>query len=523
MTGKTHQDFFITPELTHRRELILHLLEYSNKLVVVKGEHDSGKSTFFNELSHQSESNLIIRPLTVSAVTNINDIYRSIIEGDRQDELQESEYNLDKLNQWLTRCQNKQQTPALLIDNVDLLNDDLIKQLFILFKNANKTSVLHICIFCEASFLERLEESGVNQDDSDILHIIEMPNLSEKQTEQYIRNNYPIENGTELNLFDEKTIKQIHRISHGLPGRINALCEQYLDDPAKKPETINDKQKTSFSIKSIILKNKLVLTVVALLMLLSIGVATLLQQTEKAEVKQTIKLQLPKLSEVEKQQDETVKMEVSEELEPEPVTIEELSPPVIPELVKDLQDKAGVSVYNDQGRLVAHEDNLQTIAEKIVEKELEKEPVIEEVLPHGEIPIVKTDTVVEVISESEAPEPEPKVEPVKAPEPKPVAKSEPAVKNIDWLIKQDPEKYVLQLIGAYGQETIDEYLSAFKDTDHKIISFTASNKGKEWHVLVYGLFENRDQAVAAIETLPTRAKLMAPWPRTVQSIKDLLK
>ena len=74
MIGKDKQSYFITPELTHRSELILHLLEYSNKLVVVKGELDSGKTSFFKELSRQDETNLIIRNLTVSALTNVNDI-----------------------------------------------------------------------------------------------------------------------------------------------------------------------------------------------------------------------------------------------------------------------------------------------------------------------------------------------------------------------------------------------------------------------------------------------------------------
>ena len=91
------------------------------------------------------------------------------------------------------------------------------------------------------------------------------------------------------------------------------------------------------------------------------------------------------------------------------------------------------------------------------------------------------------------------------------------------MIKQEPKKYVLQLIGAYEKVTIDLYLKSFKNGDDKIIPFSASNKGREWYVLVYGLYETRDQAVAAIEELPTKAKLMAPWPRSVGSIKDLLK
>lgn len=511
MTGKNQPSFFNTPELTHRSELILHLLEYSNKLVVVKGELDSGKTTFFNELCHQDESNLIIRSLTVAALTNANDIYRAIIDGEHHDALQESQYSHIELNQWLTRCENKQQIPALLIDNADLLNEDLLTQLYTLLKESNESSVLHVCLFCEPSFLEQMKESGINKDDSEALHIIEMPNLTEKQTEQYIRNNYPADDSTDLNLFDEKIIKQIHRISHGLPGRINALCEQYLDDPAKETEVV--KEKSSINIMVILKKNQLIISVVVFLMFLSIGVATLLQEAEKKEVKQTIKLDLPKILEKESKPDDVVEIEVPKELEPEPVTIEELSPPVIPEIAEDLKDKSGVSVYSSDGRLVAQESELKPAVNETVEAEAIKEETTESV-----VPIIKSTEEAEIVVEA-TPEPEP----VKAAKPEPEPKSEQTKKDIQWLIKQDPKKYVLQLIGAYEQETIDVYLRTFKGKNEEIISFTASNKDKEWHVLVYGLYENHDQAVAALDELPTKAKLMAPWPRTVESIKDLFK
>jgi DamX protein len=505
MAEQDQQNRFITPELTHRSELILHLLEYSNKLVIVKGEPDSGKSTFYKELIGQEESNLIIRNLTLGINTKTSDIFKALIDGSGHERLQDTEYSQADLNQWLIRSQNKQKIPALLIDNADLLDDGLIRYLFEILENSNKDSVLHLCLFCETSFLERLEEFGINRDDSDNLHIIEMPNLSEKQTEQYIHNNYPTEGSSDLSLFDEKTIKQIHRISHGLPGRVNALCEQYLDDPAKKSEVVEEK--SPINIKPILLKNKLIILVVVLLVLLSVGVATLLNQAGKEDVKQTIMLELPKLNEEQEKQNDIVEIEVPQELEPEPVTIEELSPPVIPEIANDLDNKSEVLVYNSQGNLVAKESELNAV---VVEDTVEEE-IIEESVPFSDISS-STENIVEVI-----PEPEP--EPVKISE----QKSEPIVKDIKWLIRQDPKKYVLQLIGAYEQETIDVYLKSFKGNNNKIISFNASNNGKQWHVLIYGLYQNRDQAVAAIETLPTKAKLMAPWPRSVQSIKDLLQ
>jgi DamX protein len=505
---------FITPELTHRVELILHLLEYSNHLVIVKGEHESGKSTLCEELFRQEETNLIIRKLTTDTHTTLNDIFRVIIDGDKKDELQESDYSQAALNQWLERSQNKQQIPVLLIDNVDLFNDDLINSLFEILINSNSVAVLHFCLFCDSSFLDRLEEPGISHDDARSLHIIEMPSLSEKQTEQYIHSKYPEGNAEKLNLFDEKTIKQIHRISHGMPGRINALCEQYLDDPAKKSEPIE--AKPLHNIKTLLLKNKLILIIVVSLLFLSVGMTTLLHHTPDEQVEtQTIKLNLPDKDKdkdkdkVEVEQTEIVSLKTPPAAEPilqtEPVTIEDLSPSVIPELVNDLKNKSEVTVYNAEGQVVAKESDLQLAS--VIDKNEEVTLNVDTTIPPEKI----TEIVVE-------PQPKPKPKPTKAEKP-----SAPFVKDINWLIKQDSKKYVLQLIGAYEKETIDIYLKSFKNGDNKIIAFIASNKGKEWHVLVYGLFNNRDDAVAAIEKLPTKAKLMAPWPRTVESIKELLK
>jgi len=401
---------FITPELTHRVELILHLLEYSNHLVIVKGEHESGKSTLCEELTHQEESNLLIRKLAVNTHTNSNEIIKTIIDGDSSDDKTETGYNQYDLNEWLVRCQNKQQVPALLIDNIDLFDDELINNLFKILTTSNEAAVLHVCLFCEPSFLDRLEESGINQDDTRSLHIIEMPCLSEKQTEQYIHNKYPTDNSSDLNLFDDKTIKQIHRISHGMPGRINALSEQYLDDPAKKSEVID--KIPAININELLLKNKSILFVVLLLVFLSVGVGTLLHQTTEKEVeKQTIKLNLPDKNKGKTDQVEIVQLNTPRkvpELEPEPMTIEELSPPVIPEIENDLNNKTKVIVYNADGQAVAKETDLQTqtVVQGIEEKVI---PVIDT----GP----RTENVVETI-----PEPEP----VKAVQPPP----EPANKDI---------------------------------------------------------------------------------------------
>ena len=496
---------FVTPELTHRVELILHLLEYSNHLVIVKGEHESGKTTLCEELSSQAETNLIIRKLSVSAHTTKNDIFKTIINDAFDSDEEEKEFNQDELNQWLSRCQNKQQIPALLIDNVDLFSDELLNVLFEIIASANKVAALHVCLFCEPSFLDRLDEPGIDQDESRSLHIIEMPGLSEKQTEQYIKSKYPSNEISDLSLFDDKTIKQMHRISHGMPGRINALCEQYLDDPAKKPEVV--KEKISIDIGAIVNKNKNIITVVVLLLIFSVGVTTLLYKTEKKEDKQTIKLALPEEKQEHEIKELVQKDVMPEEMqEPEPVEVEDLSTSVIPALAQDAERTVEV---------IEVDDAMSQTAPEVKEAQVPSVEETEDALSKSDEKMVTTSNDIEPVVE---PAPEP------APEPEPEPKATAVVKkDINWLIKQNPDNYVLQLIGANEEKTIEFYLRSFKNFDDKIISFSTTHNGKPWHVLVYGLYENRYQAVTAIEGLPQKAKQMAPWPRTVASIQKLMQ
>ena len=92
-------------------------------------------------------------------------------------------------------------------------------------------------------------------------------------------------------------------------------------------------------------------------------------------------------------------------------------------------------------------------------------------------------------------------------------------KDINWLINQNSDKYVIQLISATKKETITNYLEYFDD-NKDIIEFSASISGKKYHILVYGLFDSISLAKANIEKLPKKARQIKPWIRTVESIKE---
>lgn len=550
--------YYKTPELTHRYELIQHLLEYSNHLILVQGEKDTGKTSLYNQLTTTDESSLVMIKLSASAHTSRGDILNAMLAdmNATSDTFDPWGSSIEDFHNWLGRCHSKQQTPALLIDDVDLLDDELIDFIFSELCVPKDDTALHVCLFCEPSFLELARKKGLDENESQSLHIIDMPHFNEKQTAQYLNHKYP-DSESDLSIFDEKTVKQIHRISHGMPGRINVLAEQYLNDPAKEvPEESSKTPETKQNKKGY---NKAIIVVVVLLLILSTGIAYLLNKSDDPDTGE-IAVDLPQkkiptqdaalpsaekdlaveqvgttaaaltssetinengkqdvttesAGEVPVQQDKSGKVPATEQaklLEEEPNALKDIA---IDTRLVATQDETATS---DITSVAGESDSVKTKADDVTGL-----PVSTELLITGMEANTKKET--NASSGQQQTESAPATKPAESTK---VAdkENEPVGTNsrdINWLLQQPPNNYVLQLIGAHEVQTVDAYLRSIPGLADATIRFTTMNNDKPWYVLVYGLYDNRQQALAAIDTLPELAKATSPWPRPVKSIKEL--
>jgi DamX protein len=57
----------------------------------------------------------------------------------------------------------------------------------------------------------------------------------------------------------------------------------------------------------------------------------------------------------------------------------------------------------------------------------------------------------------------------------------------------------------------------------KLSMFLTVNQNKPWYVLVYGLYKDRDSAVAGVPNLPADVQTMSPWPRQIVTIHKALE
>ena len=303
--------------------------------------------------------------------------------------------------------------------------------------------------------------------------------LNENEVKLYIQEKYISNTLSNENIFTDKIVKKIYRLSNGITDRVDILCLQYLDDPVKK---------VAKTESHLILNNILLLTkyrLFYLLLLLSIFVLLYIYimlpfKLEDENIKQTLKIKLPEKIENEAKLDESLLIAMKEIMESP--SDAELSATVISDLNHDDNHTAIDSTQN------SNEEALMQLNDENKNEDIE--------ITNSPLPITESKEKIEITNNFK--------------------------KDINWLVNQEPEKYVLQLISAIKEETIKNYLEFF-DNDDQIIRFSAPVYGKKRYILVYGLYDDSDLARAEIEKLPQKARKIKPWVRTVKSIKELLK
>jgi DamX protein len=91
--------------------------------------------------------------------------------------------------------------------------------------------------------------------------------------------------------------------------------------------------------------------------------------------------------------------------------------------------------------------------------------------------------------------------------------------DLDWLRKQEPANFVIQLVGTRSAAAASKFVD-----EHKLRSegawFLTSHENKPWYVVVYGMYPDNASARVAIKTLPEALRAGSPWPRSVASVVE---
>ena len=217
----------------NHREALAHLvygMRQKKGFIVVTGEVGTGKTTLIHYLlgklngsDHTKTAYLFNPKITVTDFFEyiLKDLGVDIRRGTKGD-------YLHALHQTLLTAYQNGEKAILIVDEAQGLSPALLEEIRLLSNfETSKSKLLQIVLVGQPELDKTLKQSNFRQIRQRINMRYHLKPLSEKETKEYIEKRLQIA-GAKSPLFPKKAIKEIYRISRGIPRLINILCDNSL-------------------------------------------------------------------------------------------------------------------------------------------------------------------------------------------------------------------------------------------------------------------------------------------------------
>ncbi|MGC4061379.1 MAG: AAA family ATPase [Aquabacterium sp.] len=219
------------------REALAHLLYGvggGGGFVVLTGEIGAGKTTvcrcFLEQIPRRCNVAYIFNPkLTVAELLrSVCDEFHIPYAHEGTGQATIKDY-VDPLNEYLLRTHAVGQNNVLIIDEAQNLSPDVLEQLRLLTNlETSERKLLQIILIGQPELRTMLARPELEQLAQRVIAHFHLEALSEEETGQYIAHRLSVAGLKRGRLFDSKTVHRIHQLTHGVPRRINVLCDRAL-------------------------------------------------------------------------------------------------------------------------------------------------------------------------------------------------------------------------------------------------------------------------------------------------------
>lgn len=241
--GLSQEPFSIAPDPRYlymserHREALAHLLYGlggGGGFVLLTGEIGAGKTTvcrcFLEQVPPRCNVAYIFNPkLSVpELLRTVCDEFRIPHKPAAGGEESVKDY-VDALNEFLLRTHAVGQNNVLIIDEAQNLSADVLEQLRLLTNlETNERKLLQIILIGQPELRQMLARPELEQLAQRVIARFHLEALSEDETAAYIQHRLAVAGLTGALPFDRAQVRRIHRLTRGVPRRINLLCDRAL-------------------------------------------------------------------------------------------------------------------------------------------------------------------------------------------------------------------------------------------------------------------------------------------------------
>ncbi|MGR8941962.1 MAG: ExeA family protein, partial [Gammaproteobacteria bacterium] len=209
---------------------LLYGITVGGGFVALTGEVGTGKTTLCHCLLKELPDNIDIA-LILNPKLNAIELLANICDelGVAYDKTQSSlKLLVDALNHYLLAAHAAGRRTVLLIDEAQNLSMEVLEQVRLLTNlETSKTKLLQIILVGQPELKQMLRRQDLRQLNQRITARYHLLPLTFNETRAYIRHRLRVCGG-DPELFKERAIRKVYRLSTGIPRLINILCDRAL-------------------------------------------------------------------------------------------------------------------------------------------------------------------------------------------------------------------------------------------------------------------------------------------------------
>ena len=238
--GLSQDPFSIAPDPRYlfmserHREALAHLLyglKSGGGFVLLSGEIGTGKTTVCRCFLEQIPSDCNVAYIFNPKLT-ARELLRSICDEFHIALAQDADTAkdfIDPLNEYLLRAHAAGRNNVLVIDEAQNLSADVLEQLRLLTNlETNERKLLQIVLIGQPELRQMLAGPELEQLAQRVIARFHLDALSWQETKHYIAHRMAVAGMSGTLPFQQKALARIHKITRGIPRRINLLCDRAL-------------------------------------------------------------------------------------------------------------------------------------------------------------------------------------------------------------------------------------------------------------------------------------------------------